>query len=469
MGSRLTGFRWHVPDPIPFTESIWAGIEHYGWTANPDGSVRSGFEERPDYFSSVAFWYQDGVNEGLSEPPYGEARLPLGNAEQIAVEDSLKDVTVEKGIASVQRGVDWGKDLLFFNAQGKGAKMNIPIDIPESGRYEMVIEIAQAPNYGDYEAFVDGKPTNVDTRQPATSEIPFPGQPVFHNYLPEIYVAVVRPLGWFDLAKGRHTISLLCVGRDERSAGFDIGVNDVILEKLPPSAGAPESPTEPQLTPVLPEALPPGPEGVPVYRGLPLSAYLDKLETASAMDRPDLIRAIGAFGEDATPALSAVVAALDDSNTQVRSAAAWALSQIGLKGDAAVPALAKALSDSSPRTRELAALALKAMGPQAAPAVPQLIRALNDPSNYVRASSAAALGAVGPAAHDAVHTLVERLSAKAEDGFVLSNVATALGAMGPHAREALPALEQAVRVNRLSASAQEAILRIEGKPVPTWW
>jgi len=55
VGSRLTGYRWHVPDPIPFRQSLWAGIEHYGWTANPDGSVRSSFEERPDYFSSVAF------------------------------------------------------------------------------------------------------------------------------------------------------------------------------------------------------------------------------------------------------------------------------------------------------------------------------------------------------------------------------------------------------------------------------
>jgi hypothetical protein len=411
VGSRLTGYRWHVPDPIPFTDSIWAGIEHYGWTSNPDGSVRSGFEERPDYFSSVAFWYQAGVNEGLSEPPYGEARLPLGNAEQIAVEDSLRDVTAEKGAASVQRGVDWGKDLLFFNAQEKGARINIPINISEGGRYEIVIEVAQAPNYGDYEAFVDGKPTNVDTRQPATSEIPFPGQPVFHNYLPEIYVAVVRPLGWFDLAKGRHTISLLCVGKDERSAGFDVGVNDVVLEKLPASAGEPEPETEPQLTPVLPEAVAPGPMGVPIYRGLPLSAYLEKLKTTSETDRPDVLRAIGGFGEDATPALGEVAAALNDSNAQVRSAAAWALSQIGVKGGAAAPALAKALSDPSPRTRELAVLALKAMGPAAAPAVPQLIRTLNDPENYVRASAAAALGALGPAAHAAVHPLMERLLA----------------------------------------------------------
>jgi Protein of unknown function (DUF2961) len=146
IGARLTGYRWHVPDPVPFTKSLWAGIEHAGWTYNADGSLRSGFEERPDYFSSAAFWYQTGVNEDLAEPPYGEARLPLGNALQIAVEDSLAEVTTERGKASVQREVDWGRDLLFFEAEGIGSRINIPLDVPEKGQYEIVVRIAQAPD-----------------------------------------------------------------------------------------------------------------------------------------------------------------------------------------------------------------------------------------------------------------------------------------------------------------------------------
>ncbi len=434
VGARLTGYRWHVPDPIPFRDSIWAGIEHSGWTANPDGSVRSGFEERADYFSSVAFWYQDDVNEGLAEPPYGEARLPLGNARQIAVEDSLSEITTEKGTASVQRGVDWGKDLLSFKAQGKGAKINIPFDVAETGKYEVVAEIALAPNYGDYEAFVDGKPTNVDWRKPATSEIPLPGQPVYHNYLPEIYIGVVHPLGWFDFAKGKHTVSLLCVGKDERSAGFDIGVNDLVLERLPASAGAPEPATEMQLMPQLPDSVPPAPEGTPVFRGQPLAAYLEKLRMASSENRAELIRAIGSFGEDAAPATEEIASALRDSN---------------------------------PRTRVLAALALKAVGRGAVTAVPELIRSLGDPVDYVRASAASALGATG--AEAAVHPLVERLSAKGEEGLVVSAAASALGTMGPAAHEALPALERLLQIAHGSAAAREAILRIEGKPVPTWW
>ncbi len=469
VGSRLTGYRWHVPDPIPFAQSLWAGIEHYGWTANADGSVRSGFEERPDYFSSVAFWYQEGVNQGLPEPPYGEERLPLGNARQIAVEDSVKEVTTEKGKAAVQWGVDWGKDLLFLEAEGKGARINIPLDIAESGRYEIVARTAQAPDYGDYVALLDGEAVNLDKRQPATSEIPFPGPEVFHSYLGEVYVAIDRPLGWFEMEKGRHILSFVCMGRDERSAGYNFGVEDVILEKLPAHAGEFEPPVEHQLAPVLAEALPAQAPGKPLYRGRPLTAYVAKLRQASGAERAELMRAIGAFGEDGAGEASSVALALTDPDPQVRAAAAWALSQMGAKAAAAVPALGQALSDSSPRVRSLAAVALEAMGSTAAPALPELVRALHDPVDYVRVPAADALGAMGPAARAAVSPLVERLRVKDEQVMVLRSVATALGNIGPDAKDALPALRETLQQLRVSYAAEAAILKIEGKPVPTWW
>jgi len=469
VGSRLTGYRWHVPDPIPFRQSLWAGIEHYGWTANSDGSVRSSFEERPDYFSSVAFWYQEGVNQGLPEPPYGEERLPLGNARQIAVEDSVKEVTTEKGKAEVQWAVDWGKDLLFLEAEGKGARINIPLDIAESGKYEIVARTAQAPDYGDYVALIDGEASNLDKRKPATSEIPFPGPEVFRSYLPEVYVAVDRPLGWSQLEKGRHTISFVCVGRDERSAGYNFGVEDVILEKLPATAGEFESAVERQLVPVLAETPPAQPSGTPLYRGQSLSVYVAKLQHVPAADRAQVVRAIGSFGEDGTAAAGAVAGELADSDRQVRAAAAWALSQMGPKGAEAVAALAAALSDSSPQVRSLAAIALESMGPTAAPALSDLVRTLSDPVVYVRAAAADALGAMRPEGRRAVHTLADRLLAKDEDVMVLRSVAAALGNIGPDAKDALPALERSLKQLRVSYTAEAAIMKIEGKTVPTWW
>lgn len=461
-GSRLSAYRWHVPDPIPFTKSIWAGIEHSGWTSNPDGSVRSGFEERPDYFSSVAFWYQNGVNEGLPEPPYGDGRLPYGNATQIAVEDSISDVTTEHGTASVLPDVDWAKDLLLFKAEGVGSKINVPVEIPEDGQYAIVAQLAQASDYGDYTALLDGNATNVDTRKPSVSEIPLPGPEVFRNYLTELYVARDRTLGVFSLSRGRHTLTFVCQGKDPRSVGYNLGINEVVLEKVPRSEAATEVVSMEEKNKGTEET------GGPLYRGRLLSYYVANLKSTSDTNRVEWIRALGYFGADGVSAVPELITALSDSSPVVRSAAAGSLAQIGPPAAAAVPALTKALSDSSPHVRDLAAIALRGMGSKAVAAVPELIRALSDPVNFVRAPAAEALGVIGPAAQAAVPALAERLLVKEEEGFVLTSVAYALGDIGPAAKSALPALRQVLEKRRVGAASQEAILKIEGKPVPMY-
>jgi hypothetical protein len=459
IGARLGAYRWHIPDPIPFTKSLWAGIEHAGWTYNSDGSLRSGFEERPDYFSSTAFWYQTSVNEELAELPFGEARLPLGNALQIAVEDSLAEVATIKGKASVQREVDWGRDLLFFEAEGEGSRIDIPLDVPEKNRYEIVARVAQAPDYGDYYVLLDGKPTNLDVREASASEIPATGSEVFHNYLPEIFVAVDRPLGWLELEKGRHTLSFVCAGRDGRSAGYNLGVNDVILERIPVTASV-SGPT--------PEHLQVQSTAEIVYRGRSLSAYREELRHAEPGQRADLLRSIGSFRGDAASATGDVVEALKDPDARVRSAAGWALSQIGAGGATAVPALAASLSDPNPLVRSISAVALREMGDRALSAVQALAKALSDSVPYVRAPAADAIAKIGPPAKAAVQPLIDRLTVPGEEVYVLRSVTRALGRIGPDAASALPVLQRVRKMHRVAYVAEEAILRINGQPVPEW-
>jgi len=456
VGARLTGYRWHIPDPVPFTKSLWAGIEHAGWTYNKDGTLRSGFEERPDYFSSAAFWYQKDVNESLPEPPYGEARLPLGDAEQIAVEDSLKDVTTVNGKASVQKEVDWGRDLLFFEAQDKGARINVPIDVRETGRYEVLVRIGQAPDYGDYTVLLDDKRTNIDNREAATSEMPSTTPQVIHNYLPEIYVAVEQPLGWVNLTKGRHILSFTCVGKDSRSSGYNLGINDVVLERVP------ENPVAD-----VPLSLPLSTSGGPVYRGVALPTYLRELRRASADRTPPLLRAIGSFGEDAAPAANDAAKALANSDPKIRTAAAWALSQMGRAATPAATALAGTLSDSNASVRSLSAVALRAIGPQAVAAIPGLVKALDDPSAYVRALAADSLGNIGPGAKSTVATLMKHLLAPNEQVFVMRSMAAALGNIG--SADALPALQEALKMPRVIYTAEEAIHKIKHEPLKTWY
>ena len=58
---------------------------------------------------------------------------------------------------------------------------------------------------------------------------------------------------------------------------------------------------------------------------------------------------------------------------------------------------------------------------------------------------------------------------KNEQVMVLRSVAEALGNIGPAARDALPVLKQTRKTLRASYTIEAAILKIEGKPVPTWW
>jgi len=469
VGARLTGYRWHVPDPVPFTKSLRVEIEHAGWTYNANGTARSGFEERPDYFSSVAFWYQKGVSEDLPEPPYGYARLPLGNAEQVEVENSVKDVTTEKGEVLVQKEVFWSKDLLFFKAQGKGAKMNVPLNVPRDGRYEVIAQVAQSPDYGDYVVTLDGKLTNSTTLTWGPLDVLPPEAEVLHNYQPETYVAVDRRLGWHDLTKGSHIITFTCVGKDPLSSGYNLGVDDVVLSEVKnPQAKSPaENPPVGAAKPGVPLA------ASVVYRGQSLSYYLGMLRKTAGNDRAVVIRSIGAFGADAAPATKELAALLSDSDPDVRGAAAWALSQIGAKASAAAPEVAKLLKDPDPQIRGFAALALREMGKGASSAIPELCAALQDPAPSVRMTAASALGSMGAAASSAVPALVAELEAtngpeiSGDDVQVVRNICYALGDIGPSARSAIPAIQK-IQHLRVKYIAQEAINKIEGHPSPTW-
>jgi hypothetical protein len=409
------------------------------------------------------------VNEDLPEPPYGHARLPFGNAEQIEVENNLKDVATEKGEASVQKEVFWSKDLLFLQAQGVGSSMTIPIDVPRDGFYEVIAQIAQAPDYGDYVAMLDGKQTNstMITWGPLVAQAP-PVE-VFHGYQPEIFVGVDHRLGWFKLSRGRHNLSFKCVGKDPLASGYNLGIDAVVLaaiengEALVTSngAGLPKFEVAEAGIPARPPAT-----GI-TYRGEPLSFYVSHLNSSPSAMQADAIRMIGAFGPDAAPALHDLVKELADPDPEVRAAAAWALAQVGPGAAEAAFAVARLLSDENTQVRECAALALGSMGKGAAAAVPGLAAALKDPAPTVRMTVALALGRMGKDAKSAVPALVAALQVPNEEVQVLRNVAYALGDIGPDAASSIPALRR-VQHLRVIYIAQEAIAKIEGKPSPTW-
>lgn len=92
---------------------------------------------------------------------------------------------------------------------------------------------------------------------------------------------------------------------------------------------------------------------------------------------------------------------------------------------------------------------------------------MKDPAPTVRMTAATALGQIGEAAASAVPALAAGLQVPNEEVQVLRNIAYALGGIGPGARSAIPALKQ-VQHLRVRYIAEEALAKIEGKPVATW-
>ena len=78
---RITAYRWHIDDPIPFKTSLKVEIERRSFIAVTDpetGKRRTyDFKYRPDDWSSVAFWYQKGIAPVTWPlPPVEERLLP---------------------------------------------------------------------------------------------------------------------------------------------------------------------------------------------------------------------------------------------------------------------------------------------------------------------------------------------------------------------------------------------------------
>jgi hypothetical protein len=355
LGSRMTAYRWHLLDPIPFTKSLKAEIEHKGWTYNADGAVKSAFGERTDLISSVAFWFQEGIAQDQPPAPYGSARLPQGNALQIEVEKSLADCIADGGKASLSPELFWSKDVILFEGKGKGSKLEVPFDVPEDGDYELYTEVAQSSDYGTYTVLLDGKPAQAPQleHEPGADVRP---QTQFDGYALETYVGLAHQVGWVRLTKGRHTLTYLCLGKNEASSGYNLGVDNIILARVGSEAWAAAAKMNEPHVPTgsvaeLGQTL--TSDSDPVNRGLAAVALRDR-------------------GKASLPALSALMVGLKDGDVCVRMMCANALAAICQEAAPAVPALIAAGSVKDEQVHVLRAVA-NALGnigkPAATPAL----------------------------------------------------------------------------------------------------
>jgi len=131
-----------------------------------------------------------------------------------------------------------------------------------------------------------------------------------------------------------------------------------------------------------------------------------KIKSLEVSERRDAARTLSQIGDNAAPALSGLIKALDDKDEQVVAHALAAITQLGPIAQAAVHRLIDNLKNKNAQVRFRSAYALGQVGPEA---VGPLIEALNSESPHQRAGAATALAWIGPNALAAIDGLVQVL------------------------------------------------------------
>jgi hypothetical protein len=222
-GDTGTMYRWHVLDPVRFEKSLTVTIEHKG---NDSVDYRGFFVERPDFISSVAFWYQAGEPKRFGHlPPWNERRVPWD--QQNLVRTFLKAKTTGEAKVKVEaQGFFGSRPALVWPNKEAGAKLTLPFEVAEDGRYAVRLTAMQGPQFGRYKILFDGrKVADVDFASPNAGE---DGAGSELDYL----------IGTRRLKKGTHemTFEAVDIGNDEESAAKPLAVEMLRMLKLPPKA-----------------------------------------------------------------------------------------------------------------------------------------------------------------------------------------------------------------------------------------
>ncbi len=217
VGARSGAFRWHINDAITFRKSLRLEIEHKGATVNPDGTMKSGFEEREDDFSSVAFWYQTEPHKPFPPMPRGYARLFHTVANGGIEAETLVD-RVRATAGNVQKQefpLCSGGAQLFWTPESDGQALDIPIEIRQGGRQVLFLVTTYSFDYGIFQVELNGKPVGgpIDL---------YARNPFLHEQVLE--------LGFLE--PGQYTLTLRNRGKNEASKGYFLGIDALSVRAM---------------------------------------------------------------------------------------------------------------------------------------------------------------------------------------------------------------------------------------------
>jgi hypothetical protein len=207
-GNRGSFYRFHLTDPVPFKKSLRVEIEHKGSQEFPD-KTGSGFIERDDLMSSVAFWYQAEPHKPWPALPPGPERLAEQTLQLITGWRAVPKAKHSDHPIQVQDlpGISKeGKQLLFTPKDDKGwvefsFKVNKDITAHLWGK------LIHSFDYGIYRVTLDGQElAAVDLYSPEAKR-------------------QSDHWGVHKLAAGPHVLRFECKGKSDHSTGYYLGLD----------------------------------------------------------------------------------------------------------------------------------------------------------------------------------------------------------------------------------------------------
>jgi hypothetical protein len=228
LGTQYCLYRWHVADPVRFSKSLGFEIGHTGWISadeSESGQVE-GQVEREDDIATVAFWYQVGQPKRFTSlPPLAQRLLP--NLDIIVEGKTLLPTAKHSpGLLQVQKGYDWtGDGQLFFQPASEDPEIEVDFQVDKEEYRGLILRFTYGQDYGVYRIFLDGK----NVRQPDDY---MAGQKIsdYDFYSEELQVKE-HYLGSFRLTPGKHTLKMVCVGKNVMSRGNYVGLDSIRLRE----------------------------------------------------------------------------------------------------------------------------------------------------------------------------------------------------------------------------------------------
>ena len=211
--SRVSAYRWHIEDAIPFTKSIRFTIEH-----------GTGNNETADY-SSVAYYYLAGPSPAPFPLPIDLLPSNIAPMTAFAIPGAVEAEDLVPTAKSTSGGI-WSQDMgnwdygeawskrgaLFWQPGQAGADLTVQVPSRADGRFQVTARMVAGPGFGVVQLSVGGAPF---------------GEPV------DLYSPAMGPkevsLGAVDLKSGSNPVTVRVTGKNTQSENFTVGIDAFTL------------------------------------------------------------------------------------------------------------------------------------------------------------------------------------------------------------------------------------------------